>query len=156
MEFVSILDKSGMKMTEFSQYFGIPYRTVQDWKSGSRKCPDYLLDLLEYKLIKENIITVKEEKDMSVLKNSYDKELCIETLEEAKKYIGEASREVLENITKDPSMILLDTEEERLNYIESFKQYVKEIEEANSLEDIADTWNSYTDVYENGSEMYVE
>ncbi len=64
MEFVSILDKSGMKMTEFSEYFGIPYRTVQDWKAERRKCPDYLLDLMEYKLIKENIITIKEEKGM--------------------------------------------------------------------------------------------
>lgn len=93
---------------------------------------------------------------MAVLKNSFDKELCIGTLEEAKKYIGEASREALEDIMKDQSTILFDTDEERLNHIENLKQYIKEIEEAKSLEDIVDTWNSYTDIYENGSEMYVE
>lgn len=61
MEFANILDESGMRMTEFSEYFGIPYRTVQDWKGEKRKCPEYLLNLMEYKLIKENIITIKEE-----------------------------------------------------------------------------------------------
>lgn len=61
MEFANILNESGMRMTEFSEYFGIPYRTVQDWKGEKRKCPEYLLNLMEYKLIKENIITIKEE-----------------------------------------------------------------------------------------------
>ena len=56
MEFKELLEKSGMKMTQFSEYFNIPYRTVQNWKDGVRKCPDYLIDLINYKLKNEKII----------------------------------------------------------------------------------------------------
>lgn len=56
MEFKELLEKSGMKMTQFSKYFGIPYRTVQDWKAGVRKCPVYVLQLMQYKLENEKII----------------------------------------------------------------------------------------------------
>lgn len=55
MEFKDILKQSGMNMKQYSEYFKIPYRTVQDWKSGARKCPTYLLDLMEYKLKKEKV-----------------------------------------------------------------------------------------------------
>lgn len=39
-----------MTMTEFSRYFGIPYRTIQNWEYGARECPTYLLELMAYKL----------------------------------------------------------------------------------------------------------
>ena len=42
-----------MTQKAFSEYFGIPKRTIEDWERGSRKCPQYLLDLMEYKLTKE-------------------------------------------------------------------------------------------------------
>lgn len=45
---------SGMGRTEFANYFNIPYRTVQSWELGDRKCPDYLLELIQYKLDNEN------------------------------------------------------------------------------------------------------
>ena len=46
------------KMTQkaFSDYFGIPKRTIEDWESGRRKPPQYVVDLIEYKLKKENVI----------------------------------------------------------------------------------------------------
>ena len=47
---------SGMNQKQFSEYFGIPTRTIQHWEAGDRKCPEYLLNLMEYKLEKENII----------------------------------------------------------------------------------------------------
>ena len=50
MTFKEIKDLSGMKLTEFSKYFEIPYRTVQNWEAGSSKAPDYLLKLMKYKL----------------------------------------------------------------------------------------------------------
>lgn len=53
MTFKELREKSGMNLTEFSKYFNIPYRTVQNWELGTRKCPDYLLDLMAYKLEKE-------------------------------------------------------------------------------------------------------
>ena len=48
---------SGMSQSQFAEYFGIPLDTLQNWEQGRRKCPDYLLDLIEYKLKKENIIS---------------------------------------------------------------------------------------------------
>lgn len=52
---------SGLTRKEFAEYFGLNYRTVQKWElHGSspegRKCPEYLLELMKYKLEKENII----------------------------------------------------------------------------------------------------
>ena len=51
---------SGMTQKEFGEYFGIPKRTIENWETESlysgRKCPPYLLDLMRYKLEKENII----------------------------------------------------------------------------------------------------
>ena len=41
---------SGMTIKAFSEYFGIPYRTVQDWEHGKRKPADYIVRLIEYKL----------------------------------------------------------------------------------------------------------
>ena len=55
-KFKSLLSRSSMNMKQFSEYFGIPYRTVQDWKRGVSKCPEYLLNLIQYKLEKEEII----------------------------------------------------------------------------------------------------
>ena len=53
--FKAIRENSSMTMTEFGNYFGIPFRTIQNWEHGVRKCPDYLLDLMEYKLKKEKV-----------------------------------------------------------------------------------------------------
>lgn len=53
---------TNMNMTDFSAYFGIPFRTYQNWERGTRNCPPYLLALMQYKLEKENIISVDAEK----------------------------------------------------------------------------------------------
>ena len=50
MNFKELRQMSGMNLTQFSKYFGIPYRTIQNWERGERQCPQYLLDLMEYKL----------------------------------------------------------------------------------------------------------
>lgn len=56
MTFKELRKLSGMNKTQFAAYFGIPYRTIQDWELGHRKCLPYLIDLMEYKLRKEGII----------------------------------------------------------------------------------------------------
>ena len=35
---------------EFSEYLGIPLRTMEEWESGRRKMPEYLLRLITYKI----------------------------------------------------------------------------------------------------------
>ena len=60
MTFKELRAVSGMNLTKFSEYFGIPYRTVQNWEAGARSCPGYLLKLMRYKLINEGIIKGRE------------------------------------------------------------------------------------------------
>lgn len=47
---------SGMSRPKFAEYFGIPYRTLQDWELGTAKAPTYLIELIEYKLRNEGKI----------------------------------------------------------------------------------------------------
>lgn len=37
-----ILSVSGLTQSAFSEKFCIPKRTVENWATGTRKCPDYL------------------------------------------------------------------------------------------------------------------
>ena len=39
----------GMNRREFCEYYGIPYRTVQDWECEKRELPEYVLRLMIYK-----------------------------------------------------------------------------------------------------------
>ena len=47
---------SGMSRKQFAEFFGFPYRSLQNWELGLRECPEYLLNLMQYKLEKENKI----------------------------------------------------------------------------------------------------
>ena len=60
MTFKELREGSGMSRGQFSEYFEIPYRTVQNWELGLRECPDYLLKLMQYKLVNEGKITAGE------------------------------------------------------------------------------------------------
>ena len=53
MTFKELRQESGMTQKQFADHFGIPKRTVENWEAAVNKCPDYLLDLIEYKLKKE-------------------------------------------------------------------------------------------------------
>lgn len=58
MTFRELRKESGMTQQAFSEYFGIPKRTIESWESG-RECRDYLIDLMFYKLVLEGIINEK-------------------------------------------------------------------------------------------------
>lgn len=45
-----------MNKTQFAKYFEIPLRTVMNWEYEQRKCPEYLMKLIRYKLEKEELI----------------------------------------------------------------------------------------------------
>ncbi len=47
---IEMRKRTGMNRREFAEYFGIPYRTVQDWELGNRQMPEYLFRLMEYKI----------------------------------------------------------------------------------------------------------
>jgi len=56
-ELIELRESTGMNRREFCEYFEIPYRTVQDWEAGKREMPKYLLDLMKYRVMMENIGT---------------------------------------------------------------------------------------------------
>lgn len=49
-QFKAIRQQTGMSRTEFAQWLGIPYRTMQEWELGRRQMPDYVLRLIAYKV----------------------------------------------------------------------------------------------------------
>ena len=49
-------EQMGMTRVEFCEYFGIPYRTVQDWEAEKRELPDYVLRLMWYRANVEKAI----------------------------------------------------------------------------------------------------
>ena len=48
-EVKKLREKMGMNRREYSDYYGIPYRTVQESEAEKRELPDYLLRLLKYR-----------------------------------------------------------------------------------------------------------
>ena len=49
--FAAIRKASGLTQKSFSVAYGIPLRTIEDWSTGSRTPPPYLLDLLAADII---------------------------------------------------------------------------------------------------------
>lgn len=56
MTIKELREAAGMTQKTFSEYFKIPKRTIEDWDAEKRKCPSYLLELMEYKLRTEKVI----------------------------------------------------------------------------------------------------
>ena len=54
-ELTALRKSTGMNKKKFAEYFGIPYRTLQDWELGNRNMPDYLLRLMAYKVAIEGL-----------------------------------------------------------------------------------------------------
>lgn len=42
----SIMSEHELSIKALSDKFGIPYRTVQNWHSGTSKCPDYTANMI--------------------------------------------------------------------------------------------------------------
>ena len=47
---------SGMTQKAFAEYFGISKRAIESWEGEKRECPEYLVKLIEYKLVSERLI----------------------------------------------------------------------------------------------------
>ena len=54
-ELIKLKEESGLGWKKFSDYYGIPYRTVQDWYMGKRRMPEYLIRLMIYKAETEKL-----------------------------------------------------------------------------------------------------
>ena len=76
--FKMVRKESGMNRKDFAEWLGIPYRTMQDWERGVSEVPDYVLNLIAYKVKNEKEFNKKTElnielnkllKEMEALKN---------------------------------------------------------------------------------------
>ena len=61
MTIKELREQSGMSQAEFGAYFDIPKRTIQNWEwegqnKQGRKCPEYVVSLMLYKLKNEGLI----------------------------------------------------------------------------------------------------
>ena len=56
-ELIQLKENIGLSWKKLSDYYGIPYRTMQDWYMGKRRMPEYLLRLMIYKF------EIEKEKD---------------------------------------------------------------------------------------------
>ena len=43
----AIRKRSGLSQVAFSKEYGIPRRTLENWEAGSRKPPEYVVNLLD-------------------------------------------------------------------------------------------------------------
>lgn len=62
----SLIAACGMTQRAFAEYFHIPQRTVENWVSGSRQCPEYVAELIEYKAEREGLIIQQEAKQDAI------------------------------------------------------------------------------------------
>jgi len=42
--------KTKMSQPDFGKKYGIPVATIRDWEQGRRKCPDYVVELIKFKV----------------------------------------------------------------------------------------------------------
>lgn len=52
-QFKAIRESAGMTRVQFSEWTGIPIRTMEEWEIGRRVMPDYVLRLVAYKVLME-------------------------------------------------------------------------------------------------------
>lgn len=44
---------TGLSQKAFGEWLNIPARTIEDWETGRRKPPEYVVELIEYKVRRE-------------------------------------------------------------------------------------------------------
>lgn len=54
MTIQEFIKTSGMTHKQLSERFGIPKRTIEDWSRGARKCPEYVVKMMQELIDKDN------------------------------------------------------------------------------------------------------
>lgn len=130
----------GMNIKEFSDYFNIPYRTVQNWDSGVRECPEYLLELMEYKLNNESkgVETMTKERQIEILMM----DRC--TSSEAERHL------------KRGATIFTDFEEYFEEYMKEWGMDEEQIEEYREMVEKKSPVEDWGVVEDNGKTYYIQ
>lgn len=56
MTIIDIKVATGMTQKQLADHLGIPKRTIQNWQEGKSACPQYVVDLIEYRLRNEGLL----------------------------------------------------------------------------------------------------
>ncbi len=64
MEIKELRILSGLSQQAFSDKYKIPKRSIENWESGKRTPPEYVISLLE-RAVKEDIKKIEEERKTS-------------------------------------------------------------------------------------------
>lgn len=54
-EIIKLRKETGLSRKEFSEHFGIPLRTIEDWEAGRRTPPEYIPRLMKYQIEYEKL-----------------------------------------------------------------------------------------------------
>lgn len=50
MTIKEIRQSTGMSQAKFCEALGVPTRTLQKWEIGERSCPEYVVELIAYRV----------------------------------------------------------------------------------------------------------
>lgn len=107
-----------MTQREFAGYFNIPLRTIENWETGKRNPPEYLIELIRYKLKKEDLLMRLVE-----LNEGTRKELIEGTLQEIVDYLKDNPNLYTWQLDNDP-----EAEMPELDNIESLRELEHELD----------------------------
>ena len=95
---------------------------------------------------------------MKELRNKWDSELVLESLQDAKRYFTQTEK-VLSELDEEIKDAEQSSDFEYAKQLKDLREvtleYNSEIEESKSLEELAKVLNRYTDILGNGTEYYV-
>lgn len=95
---------------------------------------------------------------MKELRNKWDSELVLESLQDAKRYFAQ-SEKVISELDEEIKDAEQSSDFEYAKQLKDLREvtleYNSEIEESKSLEELVKVLNRYTDMLGNGSEYYV-
>jgi len=58
-----IRQSTGLSQAKFCEALNIPKRTLQDWEQGLRQCPEYVAELIAYRVAHDSSIPKVTEQD---------------------------------------------------------------------------------------------
>jgi transcriptional regulator with XRE-family HTH domain len=89
-----------MTQREFAGYFNIPLRTIENWETGKRNPPEYVAELIRYKIEKEE--DMNRTKLLNEIKdNMYWENMFAHVWKEKNDYIVEFNVEDIEILDKE-------------------------------------------------------
>ena len=116
MNIKELRTKMEMTQKEFGEYLNIPRRTIQSWELGDRTPPEYVLQLIKYKIEKED----GKMKRFELMKNTIE----INWKDKAK--ITEGC--TLDQGDCDPELIKsFDNKDEALEELKNYKSDIREL-----------------------------